>query len=178
MSKIANHLRTFAITVLILLTGSAFAATEAPELKQLRDQLTKAQEAEDKPAIVELSQRIVAIAPNDSNTWDRLAQTQLESEELDGLERTLDAWQKTSKKPPPAIEDFRAGLCFKRKDYQCAEQHWLAFIATKPPRADVATDYDNLAEVSAAQSRWADKAAYRTKAIAAQDTAARRVLRA
>src|SRR5262249_18568175 len=179
MSKIANHLRTFAIAVLILLAGSsAFAAVEAPELQQLRDQLKKAQNAEDKPAIIELSQRIVASAPNDSGTWDTLAQTQLESEDLDGLERTLDAWQKAFKKLPAAIEDFRAGLCFKRKDYQCAEQHWLVFIATKPPRTDVATDYDNLAELCAEQARWADHAAYRTKAIAAQDTAARRVLRA
>src|SRR5215470_2500009 len=136
MSKIANHLRPFAIAVLIMLTGSAFAAKEAPQLQQLRDQLKKAQDAEDKPSIIELSERIVVIAPNDSNTWDTLAQTQLESEELDGLERTLDAWQKAFKKPPAAIEDFRAELCFKRKDYQCAEEHWLAFIATKPPRAD------------------------------------------
>lgn len=178
MSKIANHLRTLAIAVLILLTGSAFGANEAAGLQQLKDQLKEAQDAEDKPAIIELSQRIVAIAPNDSNTWDTLAQTQLESEELDDLERTLDAWQKALKRPSAAIEDFRAGLCFKRKDYQCAEQHWLAFIATKPPRADVATDYDNLAELCAAQSRWADHAAYRSKAVAAQDTAARRVLRA
>jgi hypothetical protein len=94
------------------------------------------------------------------------------------LERTLDAWQKVFKRPPSAIEDFRAELCFKRKDYQCAEQHWLAFIATKPARADAATDYDNLAELGAEQARWADHAAYRTKAIATQDTAARRVLRA
>ena len=136
MSKIANHLRKFAIAVLIVLTGSAFAAREAPELQQLRDQLKKAQETEDKPAIIELSQRIIAIAPTDSRTWDTLAQTQLESEDLDDLERTLDAWQKAFKKPPAAIEDFRAGLCFKRKDYPCAEKHWLAFIATKPPRAD------------------------------------------
>ena len=83
MSKIANHLRKFAIAALILLTGSAFAAREAPELQQLRGQLQKAQETEDKPAIIELSQRIIAIAPNDSGTWDTLAQTQLESEELD-----------------------------------------------------------------------------------------------
>ena len=178
MAKIANHLRTFAIVVLILLTVSAFAAAEAPELQQLRDQLKKAQNAEDKPAITELSQRIVAIAPSDSGMWDTLAQTQLENEDFDGLERTLDAWQKAFKKPRAAIEDFRAELCFKREDYECAEQHWLAFIATKPPRADVATDYDNLAELCAAQARWADHAAYRTKAIAAHDTAARRVLRA
>jgi len=178
MSKIANHLRKFAIAVLILLTGSAFAAREAPELQQLRDQLKKAQETEDKPAIIELSQRIIAIAPTDSRTWDTLAQTQLESEDLDDLERTLDAWQKAFKKPPAAIEDFRAGLCFKRKDYPCAEKHWLAFIATKPPRADAATIYDNLAEICAEQARWADHAAYRAKAIATQDTAARRVLHA
>ena len=171
-------MRTFAIAVLISLTVSAYAATEVPQLQQLRDQLKKAQDAEDKPAIIELSRRIVAIAPNDSETWDTLAQTQLESDELDGLERTLDQWRKAFKRPPAAIEDFRAELCFKRKDYQCAEQHWLAFIATKPPRADVATVYDNLAEICAAQSRWTDHAAYRAKAIAAQNTAARRVLHA
>ena len=55
MSKIANHLRTFALAGLILLAGSAIGATEAPELQQLRDQLKKAQKAEDKPAIIELS---------------------------------------------------------------------------------------------------------------------------
>ena len=178
ISKIASHLRTFRIAVLILLTGSAFAVTEPPELQQLRDQLKKAQDTGDKPAIIELSRRIVGIAPKDSETWDTLAQTQLENDELDDLERTLDEWQKTIQRPLGAIEDFRAGLCFKRKDYQCAEKHWLAFIATKPPRADAAIDYDNLAESCAAQSRWADHAAYRSKAIAAQDTAARRVLRA
>ena len=171
-------MRTFAIAVLILLTGSAFAAKEAPELQQLRDQLKKAQEAEDKPAIIELSQRIVAIAPNDSNTWDTLAQTQLNTGDLDGLERTLNAWQKSFPRSAAAIDDFRASLCFERKDYQCAEQHWLAFIATKPSAADVATDYDSLAELCAAQARWADHAAYRTKAIVAQDTPARRVSRA
>src|SRR5262245_25538874 len=57
MSKIANHLRTFALAGLILLAGSAIGATEAPELQQLRDQLKKAQKAEDKPAIIELSPR-------------------------------------------------------------------------------------------------------------------------
>ena len=176
-AKIAHQLRTLGIAVLTLLAAIAFAA-DPPELQQLRSQLKTAQDANDKPAIIELSRRIVAIAPNDSDTWDTLAQTQLEMEDLDGLERTLDAWQKALRRPPAAIEDFRGGLCFKREDYQCAEQHWLAFIATKPPSADRATAYDNLAELCAAQSRWADHAAYRTKAIAAQDTAARRVLRA
>jgi len=144
----------------------------------LRTQLKTAQDAEDKPAIIELSQRIVAIAPNDSNTWYTLAQTQLDNKDLEGLERTLDAWQKSFRRPPAATDDFRASLCFERKDYQCAEQHWLAFIATKPSAADVATDYDNLAELCASQARWVDHAAYRTKAITAQDTAARRVSRA
>jgi tetratricopeptide (TPR) repeat protein len=177
-AKIAHHLRKLRIAVLTLLAGTALGAAEAPELQQLRTQLKTAQDANDRPAIIELSRRIVAIVPNDSNTWDTLAQAQLENEDLDGLERTLDAWEKSFRRPPAALQDFRASLCFKRKDYQCAERHWLSFIAMKPPAADVATDYDNLAELCAAQARWADHAAYRTKAIAAQDTAARRVLRA
>ncbi len=171
-------MRTFAIAVLTLLAGTALAAPEASELQQLRGQLKTAQDVGDKPAMIELSRRVVAIAPNDSDTWDTLAQTQLETDDLDGLGRTLDAWGKAFQRPPAAIEDFRAGLCFKREDYQCAEQHWLAFIATKPSAADVAANYDNLAELCAAQARWADHASYRTKALAAQDTAARRVSRA
>src|SRR5262245_40968409 len=128
----------------MLLAGTALAAAEPPQLQQLRTQLKTAQDANDMPAIIELSRRIVAIAPNDSETWDTLAQTQVETDDLDGLERTLDAWQKTTQRPPAAIEDFRAGLCFKREDYQCAEKHWLAFIATKPKPTDAGEAYDNL----------------------------------
>ena len=119
-AKIAHQLRTLEIAVLTLLAGIVFAAAEPPELQQLRSQLKTAQNANDKPAIIELSRRVVAIAPNDSDTWDTLAQTQLEIEDLDDLERTLDGWQKAFRRPPAAIEDFRAGLCFKREDYQCA----------------------------------------------------------
>jgi len=53
---------------------------EAPRFQDLRDQLKNAQVAEDKRTIIELSQRIVAIAPNDSKTWDTFAQTQLASD--------------------------------------------------------------------------------------------------
>ena len=171
-------MRALVIAITALLCGAALARAETPELKQLRLQLKAAQDANDKPAIAELGRRIVAIDPNDVATWNALAKSQLEIEDLDDLGRTLDAWQKTAQRPPAAIEDFRGYLCFKSKDYQCAEQHWLAFVATKPAAADVATAYDNLAAVCAEQARWADHASFRTKAIAVRDTATRRVLRA
>src|SRR5215467_7679240 len=82
-AKIAHQLRTLGIAVLILLAAIAFAA-EPPELHQFRSQLKTAQDANDKPAIIELSRRIIAIAPNDSDTWNTLAQTQFEIEDLDG----------------------------------------------------------------------------------------------
>jgi tetratricopeptide (TPR) repeat protein len=147
------------------------------DVSQLHAQLSKAEEAEDKAAIIELSRRIVAIAPNDSDAWETLAQTQLEIEDLDRLAQTLDAWQKV-RRPPAAIEDFRGDLCLKGKDYHNAERHWLAFLATKPPASEAATEYDKVADLCVTQERWADNAAYRTKAIAAQDSAARRVFRA
>jgi tetratricopeptide (TPR) repeat protein len=177
-AKIALQLRTLGIAVLALLAGATLRAAEAPELQQLRSQLKTAEDANDRPAIIELSRRIIAIAPNDSKTWDTLAQTQFDKRDFDGLERTLDAWEKSSRRSPASINDFRAKLCFERKDYRCVEQNWLAFIASKPSAANVATTYDSLADLCATQARWADHVAYRTKAIAAQDTAARRVARA
>lgn len=147
-------------------------------LSQLRVQLQAAQEATDNPAIIELSRRILAIAPNDSNIWDTLARAQLERDDLDRLEQTLDAWQKAVRHPPPAIEDFRGDLASRRKDYQSAERHWLTYLASKPSAADAAVEYDNLANLCAIQERWGDHAAYRDKAMAAQDSAARHVARA
>ena len=144
----------------------------------MRAQLQAAEDAADKPAIIELSRRILAITPNDSDVWETLAQTELETEDWDRLEQTLDAWQKAVRHPPAAIEDFRGDLAIRLKDYQNAERHWLAFLASKPRPADAATEYDNLANLCATQQRWEDHAAYRTKAIGAQDSAARRVARA
>jgi tetratricopeptide (TPR) repeat protein len=177
-AKIAHQLRALVIACFTVLGSAALVRAETSELRQLRLQLKAAEDANDKPAIIELSRRVVALDPKNSDAWDILAQSQLEIEDLDHLEQTLSAWQKAGRRPASAMEDFRGALCFKRKDYQCAERHWLAFIATKPPRADLATNYDNLAELCAAQERWKDHAAYRTKAIAAQDSAARRVSRA
>jgi tetratricopeptide (TPR) repeat protein len=148
------------------------------QVAQLRTQLEAAKKAEDKPAIIELSRRILAITPNDSQLWQTLAQTELEIEDFDRLEQTLDSWGKAVKRPPAAIEDFRGDFAFKRKDYQNAEKHWLASVAVKPRPSDAATEYDKLANLCAAQARWEDHARYRTKAIAAQDSAARRVARA
>jgi len=161
-------------------SGSATAATPVADQQhsQLQAQLEAAEKAADKPAIIELSRRILALNPTDSDAWESLAQTLLETEDLDRLEQTLDAWQQAVRRPPAAIEDLRGSVCFKRKDYQNAERHWLAYLATKPPPDDAAAEYDNLANLCAEQARWEDHAAYRTKAITARDSAARRVARA
>jgi len=144
----------------------------------LHTQLSKAEKAEDKAAIIELSRRIVALAPNEAGTWETLLQTQFEAEDFDGAAKSLDAWQKAVKRPPAAIEDFRGDIFVQRKDYQNAERHWLAFLAKKPSAADAASTYDKLADLCADQARWTDNADYLSKAIAIGDTAARRVLRA
>jgi tetratricopeptide (TPR) repeat protein len=173
-------LRPIPFTLLVALCISpvitGFGAGQ--DVSQLRKQLQAAEDAADKPAIIELSRRILAITPNDSNVWDTLAQTELETEDWDRLEQTLAAWKKAVHRAPAGIEDFQGALCFRRKDYQCAERHWLAYLTSKPRPGDAATEYDNLANLCAAQQRWEDHAAYRTKAIAAQDSAARRVSRA
>jgi tetratricopeptide (TPR) repeat protein len=169
--------RIFIVGFLVLCATSSLRAASS-DLSRLHTELSKAEEAGDKAAIIELSRRIVAIAPNDSSTWETLFQTQFETEDFDGAVKSLDTWQKAVKRPPAAIEDFRGDISAQRKDYQDAERHWLAFLAQKPSAADAADTYDKLADLCANQERWTDNAAYRSKAIAAEDTAVRRVFRA
>jgi tetratricopeptide (TPR) repeat protein len=148
------------------------------DVSQLRKQLAVAEEADDKPAIIELNRRIVAIVPSDSNAWENIAQGQFEIENYDRVRETLEAWQKAVKRPPAAIEDFRGDLAVQLKDYADAERHWLAFLARKPSPGDAAAIYDKLANLCADQSRWANCASYDAKAIAAEDSASRRVAHA
>jgi tetratricopeptide (TPR) repeat protein len=175
MARIPARILIFSLLVLCA-TSSLRAASS--NLSGLHTELAKAEEAGDKAAIIELSRRIVAIAPNDSGTWETLLQTQFEAADFDGAAKSLDAWQKAVKRPPAAIEDFRGDVFAQRRDYQNAERHWLAFLAKKPSAADAANTYDKLADLCADQARWTDTVTYRSKAIAAEDTAARRVFRA
>lgn len=145
------------------------------DVAQLRAQLSAAETADDKPSIIELSRRIIALAPNDSEAWESLARTQEAIEDFDRFAETLVAWEKAVRKPPAAIEDFRGDLCVHQKDYKNAERHYLAFLASKPSAENVAAVYDKLAEVCVAQGRWAENAQYRSKAMAAKESSARRV---
>jgi len=159
---------------LIFSVGNRIAAA-TDDVSRLRAQLATAEQAEDKPAIIELSRRIVTIAPNDVAAWENVARTQFQTKDFDRCAETLDAWQKAMKQPPAAIEDFWGDLCIEKKDYENAERHWLVFLARKPTAADAADMYDKLANLCLAQERWKDNALYRRKAVAAYDSAARRV---
>lgn len=160
---------------MVVLCSGASMRGAAADVSPLRKQLAVAEEDENKPAIIELSRRILAVTPNDSGLWEKLVGKLFEIEDYDRGAEALDAWQKAVKQPPATIEDFRGDLALKLKQYPEAEKHWLAFVARKPSPADAAATYDNLAELCADQARWADCASYYAKAIAAEDSAARRV---
>ncbi|MBV8173678.1 MAG: hypothetical protein JO151_03825, partial [Verrucomicrobia bacterium] len=103
---------------------------------ELRKQLAAAQDATDKPAIIELSVRIVGADPQDSKAWETLARAELESGEYDRCAATLDAWEKTAPSRPTVIDDLRGDLAEARKDYGAAERYWRQRIAARPTAAD------------------------------------------
>jgi len=150
----------------------------APELRQLRLQLSEAEKAEDKAAIAELSRRILEIAPTDSKTWEKLARTQLAMKDFDRCNTALDRWEKAVKPRPAVIEDLRGDVAFEQEGYKNAERHWLASIAAKPSRADAVNTDGKLADLCVAQSRWPENLELRTRIVALKDTAANRVGRA
>jgi len=150
----------------------------APELRQLRLQLSVAEKAEDNAAIAELSRRILEIAPTDSKTWEKLVGVQLAMKDFDRCNTTLDRWEKAVKPRPAVIEDLRGDVAFAQEGYKNAERHWLASIAAKPSRADAVSTYAKLADLCVAQSRWPENLEFRTRIVALKDTAANRVRRA
>ena len=148
---------------MVLFCAGASVRGAPADISPLRKQLAVAEEDENKPAIIELSRRILAVTPNDSGLWEKLVGKLFEIEDYDRGAEALDAWQKAVKQPPATIEDFRGDLALKLKEYPEAEKHWLAFVARKPSSADAAATYDKLAELCADQARWADCASYRTQ---------------
>ncbi len=164
---------------LVLFLGAARLSRGADaDLAQLRKQLAAAEEADDKPATIELSRRIVALAPNDIESWEKILQGLYEAEDYDRLGETLNTWQKATKNPPNAIEAWRGDLDTKRKDYVAAEKHYRAFLSRKPSREDTAEMYEKLADVFVEQQRFVDAEGALTKALAAKDTPNLRVYRA
>jgi tetratricopeptide (TPR) repeat protein len=168
----------WAIMVSLCAGNCLRGAGAGSDLSPLRGQLAAAEKSEDKPAIIELSRRLVAITPKDSDTWEKLARTQLEIEDLDRCGETLDAWEKAVRPAPTVVEDIRGDLFFARKDYKNAEQHWLAFLAKKPPRDDAIATYQALADLCVEQKRWRENLEFRTRVVFLHDTAANRIGRA
>ena len=155
--------------------GASLLHAAADDVSQLRKQLSAAQDADDKPSIIELSRRIVAIAPNDSEAWESLARTQLETEDFDRFARNTRCLGKSGEKAAGRDRRFSRRLVRAPKDYKNAERHYLAFIARKPAPEDAADMYDKLADVCVEQGLWSENATYRAKAIAAKRSAARHV---
>lgn len=143
----------------------------------MRAQLAAAQEADNKPAIVEICQRLVLASPKDQKSWTTLIDTLLAMEDTD---RAATAVEACSRANPHAalLEDFRGEIALAKKDFAGAEQHWRAYLATKPAKIDIASTWEKLGDLFVEQQRWPEVLDARTKELGAQNTAANHVARA
>ena len=171
----ATSVSVCVLVVGILMSAGGMSHGAGADVQELRRQLAAAQDATDKPAIIELSSRIVEADSQDSKAWETLARTTLDAAEYDRCAATLDAWEKTGQVNPPVIDDVRGDLAAARKDYGAAERYWRRCITTRPNAADT---LEKLADLCADQERWSDALQFRTRALALNETAAGRIRRA
>lgn len=135
-------------------------------LPGLRAQLDAAEAAKDKPAIIELSRRVVEAAPQDTEAWSTLVNTQLGTEDYDRCAVTLKAWEVAVRPPPAVIEDLSGDLAKARKDDRTAERCWRAYLIARPNALET---LQKLAGLCAAQERWAEAVQLRTRALAVKE---------
>jgi tetratricopeptide (TPR) repeat protein len=164
----------FLVSGLLGFTGVLLRAGNE-SLAVMRKQLEAAADAQDNPAIVELSRRIVEVDPKDSKTWETLARTQLELDDQSRCATTLDAWQTLVRPWPKVIDDIRGDLANARKDYKSAEQFWRSYSAENPGATDT---LEKLAKLSEASERFREAADLRTRALAQNESGAGLVARA
>jgi tetratricopeptide (TPR) repeat protein len=154
--------------------GGLLQGAEA-DVSELRRELAAAQDATDKPAIIELSRRIVEADPQDFTAWETLARTELAVAEYDRCSAILNVWEKAAPLRSPVNDDLRGDLADARKDYGAAERYWRLYVTARPKAAE---SLEKLADLCAGQERWHDAVAYRTEALALNETAAGRIRRA
>jgi len=145
------------------------------EIPELRKQLAAAQEATDNPAIIELSRRLLEAAPRDQKVWETLVRAQLDVADYNRCAATLDVWEKGAAPRPSVIDDLRGDVAAAREDYPAAEHYWRSYLAAQPKAVAA---LDKLANRFAAEGRWRDALDLRTRALAVNDTAPRRIDRA
>jgi tetratricopeptide (TPR) repeat protein len=159
----------------VFVSAGGLSHSAGADVWDLRKQLAAAQEKTDKPAIIELSRRIVEVNPQDSATWETLARTQFESAEYDRCTAALDAWENAVRPRPAVIADLRGDVAEALKDHKAAERYWRWYIGADPEAAD---GLEKLADLCAAQKRWRDAVEFRSRALALEETAAGRIRRA
>jgi tetratricopeptide (TPR) repeat protein len=168
-----------AVFILIVLFSTApfcyLRAASVSPIKELRLELASATKDEDKKAIIELSRRILDLAPADSNVWEQLVRTQLAEKDLVRCSKTLDDWEKSIKPRPAVLDDLRGDLANEREQLEEAERFWRAYLAAEPKA--IAT-FDKLADLLVRRKAWRAGVDNLNRAIALKDSAGRRVLRA
>jgi len=156
----------------VLLSAGDMLHSAETDVLGFHKQLAAAQEATDKPAIIELSRRIVEADPQDSKAWETLARTQLEVAEYDRCAATLNAWENAVRPYPAVLDDLRGDVAEARKDHKAAERYWRSYIKARPEAVD---GFEKLADLCASENRWRDAVELRTQALALDETAVGRI---
>ena len=155
----------FAVLSFLLLAPISMAGS----LPQWRHQLEVAGQEKDPDAVIELTRRILAADPHDTNAWIQLVLARIKTEDYDRALASLKAWEKVAKPRPAAIDDLRGDVYLAQDLSGDAERAWRASLAIKP------SDYrvlGKLADLFETQDRWPEVLALRSRAVAAQPAAA------
>jgi tetratricopeptide (TPR) repeat protein len=157
------------VLVLLPILLAAPLHVTAAGLPQWRVQLKAAQAAADSDAVVELTRRIVAADPHDTNSWTTLVRTQIEQEDYDRAFVSLQQWQNAVKPEPADIDAYRGDIYLAKGMPVDAERVWRASLAIDPRNYKVLS---KLADLLETESRLEDVLTLRTQAAAVKPAAA------
>jgi tetratricopeptide (TPR) repeat protein len=160
---------------LLVFAGGARIFAAGGDAKDLRAQLTAADDKHDTPAVAEISRRILQIEPQDQAVRETRVRALLKIGDLEHVKQALDEWEQQAKPPDAATIDLRGDLAFEEKKYDDALRCWSSYLDAKPDAVDT---FKKIAWLHESRNEWSDAAAALTKWISSGDAADKRVWRA
>jgi tetratricopeptide (TPR) repeat protein len=159
----------------MILCAPACRQAISREQKELRAGLKQAMQEKSYAKATSLAHQILKETPRNNGAWERLVKAQLALGDLAGANQTLAEWRRVVRRDSPKRLERTGDVAMKEGNPAAALEAWSKALAARPQTVRI---LHKVARADRALHKWSQEDVVLTRALALEDNAANRVLRA
>jgi tetratricopeptide (TPR) repeat protein len=159
----------------MILCAPACRQAISREQKELRAGLKQAMQEKSYAKATSLAHQILKETPRNNGAWERHVKAQLALGDLAGANQTLAEWRRVVRRDSPKRLERTGDVAMKEGNPAAALEAWSKALAARPQTVRI---LHKVARADRALHKWSQEDVVLTRALALEDNAANRVLRA